>query len=333
MKVLGIDTSCDETAAGVVVDGRILSSAVRTQFDLHSRYGGVVPELASRRHVEAILPVMEEALSRAGMRLSDLDGLAVTQGPGLVGALLVGLNLAKAVAMVTGLPLVGVNHLHGHVAAGFLVTETREYPLGAMVVSGGHTNLYLIHDPFRFELLGQTRDDAAGEAFDKVAKLLDLGYPGGRIIDELAAQGDPRRFDLPRPMLGHGLDFSFSGLKTAVVNLTMTQWAGQPPPAADLPDLAASFQAAVVEVLTSKIGTMLNQTPVKGFILAGGVACNRALRQATRRVVERRHIPFILPPPDLCTDNGAMIAALGAYYLEAGHCLSLSADAYSRGEG
>lgn len=330
MKILGIETSCDETAAGIVVDGRILSNVVRTQFDLHGKYGGVVPELASRRHVEVLLPVIEEALFRAGLKLADLDGLAVTQGPGLVGALLVGLNLAKAITLVTGLPLVGVNHLHGHVAAGFLAGDSLEFPLGAMVVSGGHTNLYLVRDPLTFQLLGQTRDDAAGEAFDKVAKLLGLGYPGGRIIDELATRGDPGRFDLPRPMLNQGLDFSFSGLKTAVVNLVMTQWPTGPVPEAVLPDLTASFQTATVEVLTHKIGAMLEEVQVKGFILSGGVACNRALREATRVTTARYGVPLTLPPVDLCSDNGPMIAAMGAYLLEAGRRLDLAADAYSR---
>ena len=228
MKILGIETSCDETAAAVVEDGRrVLSNVVQTQFELHGPYGGVVPELASRRHVEVILDVIGRALDDAGLDLSGVDGLAVTQGPGLVGALLVGLNLAKGAALVSGLPLAGVNHLYAHAAAGYLTDEEIEFPLAALVVSGGHTNLYLVRGPLDFELLGRTRDDAAGEAYDKVAKLLGLGYPGGRVIDELAARGDAERFDLPRPMLGQGLDFSFSGLKTAMVNLCRGRGVGR----------------------------------------------------------------------------------------------------------
>ncbi|MEW6263913.1 MAG: tRNA (adenosine(37)-N6)-threonylcarbamoyltransferase complex transferase subunit TsaD [Thermodesulfobacteriota bacterium] len=330
MKVLGLETSCDETAAGVVEDFEILSNMVQTQFDLHGRYGGVVPELASRRHIEAIIPVLEETLDRAGLSLDQVDGLAVTQGPGLVGALLVGLNFAKAVALATGLPLVGVNHLHGHVAAGFLTGEDIEFPLAAMVVSGGHTNLYLVRGPLEFDLLGQTRDDAAGEALDKAAKLLGLGYPGGRIIGDLAERGDPKRFILPRPMLGQGLDFSFAGLKTAVARLVAEYWGGKSVPPGDLADLAASFQAAVVEVLTGKMAALLRRTGVGTLILCGGVAANRSLRLAAARTAEEFGARLILPAPDLCTDNGAMIACLGAFHLEAGRRLDPAADAYSR---
>ncbi|MBW2060441.1 MAG: tRNA (adenosine(37)-N6)-threonylcarbamoyltransferase complex transferase subunit TsaD [Deltaproteobacteria bacterium] len=331
MKILGIETSCDETAAAVVEDGRLIrSNVVRTQFDLHGRYGGVVPELASRRHVEVILPVIEEALSQAGLRLDQLDGLAVTQGPGLVGSLLVGLNLAKALALVTGLPLVGVNHLEGHIAAGFLMGNLPGFPLAALVVSGGHTNLYLVQGRMKFELYGQTRDDAAGEAFDKVAKLLGLGYPGGVAIQARAAKGDGRRFNLPRPMQGLGLDFSFAGLKTAVLSLVNRQFKGAEIGSRDLADLAASFQAAVVDVLTAKVSALLNQVKVKGLILAGGVAANQSLRREMAEVAARHGVPFILPPIELCTDNAAMIAAMGYHLLTAGSTLSLSADAFSR---
>lgn len=331
MKILGVETSCDETAAGVVEDGRvILSDVVRTQFDLHGKYGGVVPELASRRHIEVILPVVEAALTQADLALSDLDGLAVTQGPGLVGALLVGLNFAKALALVTGLPLVGVNHVYGHVMAAFLDQKPPDFPLAALVVSGGHTNLYLVRGPLDFELFGRTRDDAAGEAFDKVAKLLGLGYPGGVVIDELAADGDPERFDLPRPMLRQGLDFSFSGLKTAVVNLVAVRFGDREIGPQDLADLAASFQAAVVDVLTRKIEVLLKKIKVKGLVLAGGVAANRNLRREVVRTAERSGVRLILPPPRLCTDNGAMIAALGFYHLSKGDRLDPAADAYSR---
>ncbi len=322
---------CDETAAAVVEDGRtVLSSVIRTQFELHGRYGGVVPELASRRHVEVLLPVMEEALSRAGVALADLDGLAVTRGPGLIGAVLVGLNLAKAVSMASGLPLAGVNHLNAHVAAGFLTPDPAPFPLAALVVSGGHTNFYLVRGPLDMELLGQTRDDAAGEAYDKVAKLLGLGYPGGAVIDRLAAQGDPGRYDLPRPMMDQGLDSSFSGLKTAVMNLASKEFPAGPIDHRDLADLAASFQAAVVDVLTAKIRLLLEREQVNGFILAGGVAANSRLRAETLRIVEAAGLKAMLPPPALCTDNAAMVAALGYHHLAAGQRLDWSSDAFSR---
>ena len=331
MKILGIETSCDETAAGVVEDGRtILSSVIRTQFDLHGRYGGVVPELASRRHIEVIVPVVDEALRRANLTLDNLDGLAVTQGPGLVGALLVGLNFAKSVSLVTGLPLAGVNHLAAHVSAGFLTEPDLDFPAAAMVVSGGHTNLYLLKSHLDMELLGQTRDDAAGEAYDKVAKVLGLGYPGGKAVDDLAARGNPTRFDLPRPMRGQGLDFSFSGLKTAVLNLMSANWPILPIPENDLVDLAASFQAAVLDVLTEKIGVLLHRVKVGALILAGGVAANNGLRRAAAATAEANGVHLILPTIDLCTDNAAMVATAGHHLLRAGRAIDLAADAYSR---
>jgi len=331
MIVLGIETSCDETAAAVVESGRsILSNVVHTQFDLHSRFGGVVPELASRRHVEVISMVVEEALRKAGVGVHFLDGLAVTQGPGLVGSLLVGLNMAKAISYVTGLPLAGVNHLEAHVAAGFLGGDMPEFPLAALVVSGGHTNLYLVKGPMDFELYGQTRDDAAGEAFDKVAKLLGLGYPGGVAIEAVANLGDAERFSLPRPMLGQGLDFSFSGLKTAVLNLVNRDFPDRQLNSRDLADVAASFQAAVVDVLTEKTRALLRQLEVKGLILAGGVAANQRLRKEMALVAEDAGLPFIVPNVEFCTDNGAMLACLGYYHLNAGKRLYLSADCYSR---
>ena len=330
MKVLGIETSCDETAAGIVEDGRtLLSNIVLSQDELHKVYGGVVPELASRRHVEVILAVIQEALSRASLKLSDLDGLAVTQGPGLVGALLVGLNAAKAVSYASGLPLAGVNHLYGHASAGFLVDEP-SFPLAAAVISGGHTNLYLVRGPLDFELLGRTRDDAAGEAYDKAAKLLGLGYPGGRIIDELAAAGNPERFKLPRPMSGQGLDFSFSGLKTALVQLVSSEFSSGVSDPTDLADLAAGFQAAVVDVVCEKIGLLLKKTGVKSLILSGGVASNRELRRKAALTAGKHGASLVLPPPHLCTDNGAMIAVVGYHMLKEGRTLDLAADAYSR---
>lgn len=332
MKVLGIETSCDETAAAVVEDGRVvLSSVVRTQFELHGRFGGVVPELASRRHVEVVLPAMDEALARAGISLSDVDGLAVSQGPGLVGALLVGLNLAKAVSLAANLPLAGVNHLQGHVAAGFLDPSAPEFPAAALVVSGGHTNLYVVRSPLDFELLGQTLDDAAGEAFDKVAKLLGLGYPGGAVIDRLAETGRPDRFQFPRPMRDHSLDSSFSGLKTAVLSLVHREFGGNEGiKPEDLADLCASFQAAVIDTLIYKIRLLLDRVDVRCLIIAGGVAANRGLRQAAAHLADEANVRLILPPMDLCTDNAAMIAALGFHHLAAGRRLDLAADAYSR---
>jgi len=331
MRVLGIETSCDETAAAVVEDGRrILSNVVRTQFDLHGRFGGVVPELASRRHVESIVPVVEEALSRAELTLEDLDVLAVTQGPGLVGSLLVGLNMAKALALVTGLPLVGVNHLEGHLAAAFLGDEEPEFPLAALLVSGGHTNLYLVKGPLEYELLGQTRDDAAGEAFDKVAKLMGLEYPGGVAIDALADRGDAGRFDLPRPMLRQGLDFSFAGLKTAVLNMIDREYGKDGIGPQDQADQAASFQRAVVDVLVGKMETLLDRVQVKGLLLAGGVAANRDLRKRMSELAADRGLTLNMPPISLCTDNGAMIAAAGYHCYLAGRRLGLADDVYSR---
>lgn len=331
MNVLGIETSCDETAAAVVKDGReILSSVVRTQFDLHGRFGGVVPELASRRHVEVIVPVVEEALGRAGLSLNGVDVLAVTQGPGLMGALLVGLNLAKALSLVLEKPLVGVNHLEAHLAAGLLTDDRCGFPQAALVVSGGHTNLYLVAGPLEARLLGQTRDDAAGEAFDKAAKLLGLGYPGGVAIDELSARGDARRFGLPRPMLGQGLDFSFSGLKTALAHLVANEWQGREVAGQDLADLAASFQEAVVDVLAGKVRALLKEVEVKGLLLAGGVAANRGLRRRMTALAAEEGLPLILPPVSLCTDNAAMVAAAGFHVFRTGRTLDLSADAYSR---
>jgi len=331
MNVLGIESSCDETAAAVVRDGgEILSSVVRTQFDLHGRFGGVVPELASRRHVEVIVPVVEEALKRSGLDLEDVDVLAVTQGPGLTGALLVGLNLAKALALVTGKPLVGVNHLEAHLAAGLLTDKDCGFPQAALVVSGGHTNLYLVTGLLKARLLGQTRDDAAGEAFDKAAKLLGLGYPGGVVIDRLSADGDPARYSLPRPMLGQGLDFSFSGLKTALVNLVANEFKGRWPDDRELADLAASFQEAVVDVLAGKTRVLLEEHEVKGLLLAGGVAANRGLRARMTALARETCLPLILPPVALCTDNAAMVAAAGYHVHKAGRSLDLSADAYSR---
>lgn len=331
--VLGLESSCDETAAAVVSQGQVLSSVVRSQIDLHGPYGGVVPEVASRAHLEAISLVIAEALQLAGLKPGQLDGLAVTQGPGLVGALLVALNFAKGAALALGKPLVGVNHVKAHALAAFMASKDetpREplYPLAALVVSGGHTNLYRIDGPLEFTLLGRTRDDAAGEAFDKTAKLLGLGYPGGRIIEELAREGNPQAFKLSRPMLGQGFDFSFSGLKTQVLHIFQNIFSGQPPRGVALNDLAASFQAAVCDVLAGKLKVFAESIQARSAVLSGGVAANQAVRKAAARALGS--LPLFVPPPAWCADNGAMIAHLGSYQLSAGERLPLAAEALAR---
>ncbi|MBI4611726.1 MAG: tRNA (adenosine(37)-N6)-threonylcarbamoyltransferase complex transferase subunit TsaD [Candidatus Rokubacteria bacterium] len=326
MRLLGIETSCDETAAAVLADGeKILSSVVASQDDVHTPYGGVVPELASRRHVEVILPVVESALSRAGVRLPELDGIAVTQGPGLVGSLLVGCSVAKALAYVHSLPLVGVNHLEGHIFAAFLVEPRPAYPFLALVVSGGHTALYLAREPLSYRLIGQTRDDAAGEAFDKVAKLLGLGYPGGPAIEQTARSGDPAAIAFPTAQITDGApDFSFSGIKTAV-SLFVKRHA--PLPDRMVADVAASFQATVVKMLTARTVRAARRLSAKRIVLTGGVAANRALRAALQAEAEARGWELYIPPPSLCTDNAAMIAAAGSARLLAGERAPLTLNA------
>ena len=314
--ILGIESSCDETAAAVVAGGRrVLSNIIASQVDLHKKYGGVVPEIASRKHLEAVLPTIEEALATAGVTLQQIDAIAVTHGPGLVGALLVGLSAAKALAFATDKPLVGVNHLHGHIAANFLVENPPEFPLVCLVVSGGHTDLIYMEGHHHMELLGRTRDDAAGEAFDKVARSVGLGYPGGPQVEKLATQGDPTAVPLPHARTEGPYDFSFSGLKTAVL-----QYAQRTGPLNDQQraDLAASFQRAVTGVLADKTLKAARAKGVRQVILAGGVAANGALRQAMREALEPHGIRLGYPAPVLCTDNAAMIAAAGHYLFEAG---------------
>ena len=331
MLVLGIETSCDETAAAVIdwsgpaKPPRVLSNVVATQDHLHGPYGGVIPEVASRRHLEVTAPVVRSALTEAGVELGDLDGLAATRGPGLMGSLLVGLNLAKGLSLTSGLPLVGVDHLEAHIFSVFL-HATPGFPFVALVVSGGHTNLYEVTGFGHCRLLGATRDDAAGEAFDKVAKLYGLGYPGGKVIETLAAEGDPGAIVFPRPMLGSGdLDFSFSGLKTAVVNFKR-----QNGDQAEKRDVAACFQAAVVDVLVQKTLAAVEFTGAAEVVLAGGVAANGALRDSMRQTGQERGASVHVPPRAFCTDNGAMVALTGAYRLERGERLPSDADAYSR---
>jgi N6-L-threonylcarbamoyladenine synthase len=332
MLILGIETSCDETAAALVADGRrVLSSVVATQFELHAAYGGVVPELAARRHLENILPVIRGALDQAGVSLAALDGLAVTQGPGLIGALVIGMAAAKALAFTLGKPLAGVHHLKAHILAAFLTESPPPFPFVALVVSGGHTNLYLVKDFQDMALLGRSRDDAAGEAFDKVAKLMHLGYPGGVKIEALAAAGDPGAYPLPRPrILKEPLTFSFSGLKTAVAH-QLKQDPGILEDAGARANLAASFQEAVVDSLTSRAQLALNATGCHRLVVSGGVAANGRLRVALAEQAQTAGTRLFLPPLPLCGDNAAMVAALGYHLLAAGQTLDLAADVFSRG--
>jgi N6-L-threonylcarbamoyladenine synthase len=318
MMILGIESSCDETAAAIVEDGkRILADVVASQVAVHSPYGGVVPELASRQHVEAMLPVIAKALKDAGLNRVDMDAIAVTQGPGLVGSLLVGVSVGKAMAYALRKPLIAVNHLEGHIRAAFLEQEPPEEPFVCLVVSGGHTSLYLQDPGGTMQCLGASRDDAAGEAFDKVAKLLNLGYPGGVIIDNLAAQGNPQAFTLPRAYLAaDSLDFSFSGIKTAVASLIRR--VGQGPSAGkldsqQLADLVASFQEAVVDVLVHKTYQAVGAHQVRHLAVVGGVAANSRLRQRLQEEAGCRQVQLYLPPLRFCTDNAAMIAA-AAYW-------------------
>ncbi len=316
--LLSIETSCDETAAAVVVNGReVLSSIIDSQIDIHTLYGGVVPEIASRKHMEKIVPVTDCALSAAGVGLKDLDAIAVTYGPGLVGALLVGVAYAKALAFAAGLPLVGVHHIEGHISANYIEHPSLTPPFLCLVVSGGHTHLVNVTDYGQYEILGRTRDDAAGEAFDKVARAIGLGYPGGPKIEKAAREGDPEAFHFPRPGFGEGCyDFSFSGLKSAVLNtLNEYKMKGTPYSRADV---AASFQAAVTEVLVTHAMEAVEKTGAKKLAIAGGVASNGALRSAMERACEERGISFFHPSPVLCTDNAAMIGAAGYYDFLAG---------------
>jgi len=325
--VLAIETSCDETAAAVMRGGtEVLSSVVASQVDFHSRFGGVVPEIASRKHVEAIVGVVTEALDRAGLTLAHVDAIAVTHGPGLIGALVVGLAYAKGLALATGLPLVGVNHLEGHIFANMLIDPDITPPLIALVVSGGHTSLIHVPEWGVYHTLGETLDDAAGEAFDKVAKVLGLGYPGGPILSKLAAEGDPEAIAFPRAMMRSGdYRFSLSGLKTAVINhIRHEREAGRE---IDLPDLAASFQAAVVDVQVAKTLRAAEEHGVKTVCLAGGVAANPSLRESLRSALAEKGIALSVPDIGLCTDNAAMIAAAGTWRLRRGDLLGLDAEA------
>jgi N6-L-threonylcarbamoyladenine synthase len=334
MNILGIDTSCDDTSAAVVTGGgKVLSNIVNSQITLHHPYGGVVPELASREHLRNIVPVVQEALDRAGLELGSLDGIAVTVGPGLVGALLVGLSYAKALAYVHHLPLVGINHLEGHILSIFLEREVPPLPFAALTVSGGHTSLYEVKGIGDYILLGQTLDDAAGEAFDKVAKILGLGYPGGPVIETAAHHGDGSAITFPRAFLApDSLDFSFSGLKTAVSLYVKTWHEGAEIDFKEgsLEDIAASFQEAVIDVLSQKLMMAQKKTRANALVLAGGVACNSALKSRVARLARSRGVSLYCPRPAYCTDNGAMIALAGWYRLLRGERAALSLDVRSR---
>ena len=326
MLLLTIETSCDETAAAVVRDGRlVLSSVISSQVAVHAEYGGVVPEIASRKHLEMITPVVRQALNEAGVTLAEIEGIAVTRGPGLLGALLVGVSIAKSLALACRIPLVGVHHIEGHLLAGFL-EQPVVFPFLALVVSGGHTHLYRVDGIGRYRILGRTIDDAVGEAYDKTATLLGLGYPGGALIDRLAQQGNPTAVKFPRPLLhDKTLNFSFSGLKTAV--LTHLKKQSHIPEGAELHDLCASFQAAVCEVLVKKTEAALQQEGLQRLVVGGGVACNSGLRQAMQQLATRLKIELQVPPPVLCGDNAAMLAVAGDAYLSVGCQDDLAMDA------
>ena len=302
--ILGIETSCDETAAAIVVDGRqVLANVVSSQVDLHARYGGVVPEIAGRAHESLLTPVIAEAMVEAGLTDDDIDVVAATHGPGLIGSLLIGVSAAKALALGWGLPFIGINHHEAHLYAALIEEPEMEFPLVVMLVSGGHTMLIEFQDHGRYKLLGATVDDAAGEAFDKVARYLGLGYPGGPVIDRLSQEGDPNAIKFTPPMRNEGLNFSFSGLKTAVVNYVRQH------PDVETADVAASFQSAVVDVLTHKARKAAREIGAKGICLAGGVAANSELREKTLDMCVEDGIQGFLPSRAMCTDNAAMVAA------------------------
>ncbi len=337
MLILGIETSCDETACSVVEDGvRVRSNTVSSQVKVHSPYGGVVPELASREHIRNILPVLDESLKTAGFSIKDIDACAVTIGPGLVGSLLVGLETAKSLCFVLDKPLVGIHHLVAHLYSIALSEEKYQgdlktlYPYLGLVVSGGHTSLIIVESPLEYRQVGQTLDDAAGEAYDKVARLLELGYPGGPIIDRLAAKGDSGRITFPRPHRGSGdFNFSFSGLKTAVVNYTRKKGLENiKNDVAWLRDICSSFQDAVIDSILAKTLKAAEHFCLERIVISGGVASNRQLRSEAQRRLAPREV--LIPPPALCTDNAAMIAGVGYHYYTAGKTIDLNTNVSSK---
>ncbi len=329
-RVIAIETSCDETACAILENGRrVLANVVASQMEIHARYGGVFPEVASRQHILTLVPVVEQALNQAHLSWRDLDAIAVTRGPGLAGALLVGMNLAKGLALATGLPLIGVNHLEGHIYSAWVYRNGEpppaepEFPLLALLVSGGHTELNLMERHLSYRRLGGTLDDAAGEAFDKVARLLGLEYPGGPAIQQAARQGNPERFKFPRPWLEGSWDFSFSGLKTAVLREVRRLETSLGKDQLPVADLAASFQAAVVEVLVGKTLKAARSSGARAILVAGGVSANEALREA---FLKQSEFPVYIPPLWVCTDNAAMIAAAGYFRLIHGKRDALDID-------
>jgi N6-L-threonylcarbamoyladenine synthase len=346
--ILGIDTSCDDTAASVVENGtKIFSNIVSNQTDIHKKYGGIVPELASRRHVEMIWPVVDEALKASDIKLEDLSCVAVCNGPGLIGSLLVGCSFAKAICYSKGIPLVAVNHLEGHIFSAFLEEPKPSFPFLGLIVSGGHTCLYRVYGFIKYTELGRTRDDAAGEAYDKVAKLLGLQYPGGPIIEKLAQNGNPGAIDFPRAYLPESFDFSFSGIKTAVLNYVKKASIGQQPlvtiqktndqcPVTNdqyhslLADIAASFQASVIDVLVKKTEWAISKEGINRVVLTGGVAANNELRKRMKEMGDKRGAEIFMPSAYLCTDNAAMIASAGYHHFKASNFagLDLNPQAY-----
>lgn len=326
IRILAIESSCDETAAAVIEDGRtILSNAVFTQIDLHALYGGVVPEIASRAHVEKVDRMVDAALQDAGMSLNDVDALAVTYGPGLVGALLIGVSCAKALAYAAGKPLIPVNHIEGHICANFLSSPDLEPPFAALVVSGGHSHLFAVEDYGVYRIIGQTQDDAAGEAFDKAARVLNIPYPGGPLLDKLAEKGDPKALRLPRPHVEGRYDYSFSGLKTAFINAVHN--ARQKGESLCDADLAASFRHAVVSQLVDKAMLAADELHLSKMVLAGGVSANQLLRREMERACRQRGIPLYMPQLNLCGDNAAMIGSAAYYRLRRGELADLSLNA------
>ena len=327
INILAIESSCDETAAAVVRNGReVLSNVIYSQIDLHTLYGGVVPEIASRKHIDKINQVVEKAIADSGMQLKDMDAIAVTYGPGLVGPLLVGVSFAKALAYGANLPIIGVHHIEGHICANYIANKELEPPFMCLIVSGGHTHLVKVADYGKYEILGKTEDDAAGEAFDKVARAIGLGYPGGPKIDRVSKSGNPEAIKFPRAKVGGSeYDFSFSGLKSAVLNYLNTASMNNETIVTE--DVAASFQQAVIDVLVGHSMEALNQYGFKKFAIAGGVASNSGLREAFENACKERDIEFFLPPPILCTDNAAMIGSAAYYEYISGvrHGLDLNA--------